>query len=133
QGHRSTTRLSDGLFYLISEMSFLHPTDSQKVGKGPDHSIADIVLRPSKPPGAVVYLDLRYREALHLGKGRKEPVHTVEELHVFQTFSSKGLQRTARIGDLLLAQLIPDEVGYLRGNDLDPRISSLVPPSADNV
>ncbi len=98
-----------------------------------NHSIADRVLCPPKPPGAVVYLDLGYREALHLGEGREEPVHAIEELHVFQAFFLKCLQGTSRVDDLLLTQLISHEVGYLGGNDLDPRISPYVSPSADHI
>ncbi len=75
-------QLSDSLLYLVAKMPFLHPTNGQEIEKGLHHSIADIVLCPPEPPGAVVYLDLRYREALHLGEGRKEPVHAVEELHM---------------------------------------------------
>jgi len=81
----------DGLVYLIREMAFLHPTHCQEVGKGPYHSVADIVLRPPEPPGAVVHLDLCYREALHLYEGREKPVHTIEELQVLQARTPKCL------------------------------------------
>src|SRR4030042_3528873 len=90
QDSRPNRHSPNGLFYVIREMAFLHPADGQEIGEGPHHSIADIVLRPPKPPGAMVYLDLRDCETLHLGKGRKKAVHAIEELHVFQTFPLKS-------------------------------------------
>jgi len=114
-------------------MPSLHPTDGQKIGKGPDHSIADSVLCRPKPPGSVVHLDLCYGAALHLCKGREEAVHAVEELQFLETLPLICLQGATGIDDFLLAQLIPHEVGYLRRNDPDPRILSLVSPSADYI
>ena len=123
----------DGLLYLIIEMPSFHPTDSQKVGKGPYHSIADIVLCCPKPPGSVVHLDLSYHKTFHLCEGVEKPMHAVEQLQVLKTLTSKCLQGTACIHDFLMAQLIPHKVGNLRGYNLDPRISSFIPPPTDYI
>src|SRR6185436_16467917 len=96
--------------HLVSEPAFLHPSDRQEIGGGPEHPVPHAVLAHAPAPRPVAHGNLRHAETFDAEERRQEAVHARVELEAGERLPPKRLERAAGVDDVVAGDRVPHRV-----------------------
>ena len=118
---------------LVSQDTMLHPPHRDEIIQALEESIADAIFGNSVCPRIVPHRYLGYGKAMHECQGRKESVHTGEQLEFIDDSPPENLQRTSGIVDPVPGYRTPDRVGDTRRQFPHEIVVARDAPAADKI